>query len=101
MIYGDSLNAVSDNSFRYGGDERYPQASADMRSSIAALAAAPCDVLIAAHPNLTGLWTTIDEHGKGDRAKLIDSSSCKRYAAAGKERLDQRLEDEKRSSTAP
>jgi len=101
MIYGDSLNAVSDESFKYGGDARYPQAAADMRSSIAALAAAPCDVLIAAHPNFTGLWTTIDEHGKGDRTKLIDSSSCKRYASAGKQRLDQRLEDEKRGSAAP
>lgn len=101
MIYGDSLNAVSDTSFKYGGDARYPQAAADMRSSIAALAAAPCDVLIAAHPNFTGLWTTIDEHGKGDRAKLIDSSACKRYATAGKERLDQRLKDEKLSSAAP
>jgi metallo-beta-lactamase class B len=101
MIYGDSLMAVSDKSFKYGGDARYPQAAADMRSSIAALAAAPCDVLIAAHPNFTGLWTTIDERGKGDRTKLIDSSSCKRYASAGKERLDQRLEDEKRGSAAP
>jgi metallo-beta-lactamase class B len=101
VIYGDSLNAISDKSFKYGGDARYPQAAADMASSIAALAAAPCDVLIAAHPNFTGLWTTIDEHGQGDRTKLIDSSSCKRYAAAGKGRLDRRLEDEKRSSTAP
>ena len=100
MVYGDSLNAVSDNSFKYGGDERYPNAASDMTSSIAALAAAPCDILVAAHPNLTGLWSVIDEHGKGDRAKLIDSSSCKRYAAAGKERLDKRLADEKLSTSA-
>jgi metallo-beta-lactamase class B len=95
MIYGDSLNAVSDNSFKYSGDERYPNAASDMNSSIAALASAPCDILIAAHPNLTNLWSVIDEHGKGDRAKLVDASSCKRYAAAGKERLDKRLADER------
>jgi metallo-beta-lactamase class B len=95
MVYGDSLNAVSDDSFKYGGDERYPNAARDMTSSIAALAAAPCDILIAAHPNFTGLWSIIDEQGKGDRAKLIDSSSCKRYAAAAKERFDKRLADEK------
>ena len=94
MVYADSLNAVSDDSFKYSGDERYPNAASDMEASIAALAAAPCDILIAAHPNLTSLWSVIDEHGKGDRGKLIDASSCKRYAAAGKERLDQRLADE-------
>jgi metallo-beta-lactamase class B len=95
MVYGDSLNAVSDDSFKYGGDDRYPNAATDMMSSIAALAAAPCDILIAAHPNFTGLWSIVDEHGKGDRAKLIDSSSCTRYAAAGKERLEKRLADER------
>ncbi len=94
VVYGDSLNAVSDDSFKYGGDKRYPNARADMESSIAALAAAPCDILIAPHPELNGLWSIIDERGQGDRAKLIDSDSCKGYAAAGKGRLDKRLKDE-------
>jgi metallo-beta-lactamase class B len=98
IVYGDSLNAVSDDSFKYSGDERYPTAAKDMESSIAALAAAPCDILIAAHPNLTGLWSIIDEHGKGDREKLVDPTSCKRYAAASKERFEKRLADEKRPS---
>jgi metallo-beta-lactamase class B len=95
VVYGDSLNAVSDNSFKYSGDARYPNASADMTSSIAAIAAAPCDILIAAHPELSSLRSVFDEHGKGDRAQLVDSSSCKRYAAGAKERLDKRLQAEK------
>ena len=96
VVYGDSLNAVSDDSFKYSGDARYPNARADMESSIAALAAAPCDVLISVHPELAGLWSIIDERGQGDRAKLIDASACKRYAEAGKQRLEKRLLDEKR-----
>jgi metallo-beta-lactamase class B len=95
VVYGDSLNAVSDNSFKYSGDARYPNASADMTSSIAAIAAAPCDILIAAHPELSSLRSVFDEQGKGDRAQLVDSSSCKRYAAGAKERLDKRLQAEK------
>lgn len=94
VVYGDSLNAISDDSFKYSGDTRYPNARSDMAASIAALAAAPCDILIAAHPDFTGLLTLIDAQGEGDRAQLIDSSACKRYAAAGKERLQKRLEDE-------
>ena len=96
VVYGDSLNAVSDDSFKYSGDARYPNARTDMESSIAALAVAPCDVLISVHPELAGLWSTIDERGQGDRAKLIDASACKRYAEAGKQRLEKRLQDEKR-----
>ncbi len=94
VVYGDSLNAISDDAFKYSGDKRYPTARSDMAASIATLAAAPCDILVAAHPDFTGLLTLIDEQGKGDRTQLIDSSACKRYAAAGKERLDKRLDDE-------
>jgi metallo-beta-lactamase class B len=94
VVYADSLNAVADDSFRYGGDRRYPTAAADMRSSIASLGAAPCDILVTVHPELAALWSVFDERGKGDRLHLIDPSACKRYAAAAKTRLDRRLQDE-------
>jgi metallo-beta-lactamase class B len=94
VVYGDSLNAVSDDAFKYSGDQRYPNASSDMTASIAAIAAAACDILIAAHPDFTGLLTLIDQQGNGDRAQLVDSTACKRYAAAAKERFAKRLEDE-------
>jgi metallo-beta-lactamase class B len=96
VVYGDSLNAVSDDEFKYAGDPRYPNALNDIRASIAAVAAAPCDILVAAHPDLTGLLTIMDAQGNGDRAELIDSAACKRYAAAAKERLEKRLADEAR-----
>lgn len=95
LVYADSLNAVSDESFKYSGDERYPNAAADMLASIAAIAAMPCDILIGPHPEFTGLWSVFDEQGKGDSTKLVDQSSCKRYAAAAQERFDQRLQSEK------
>jgi metallo-beta-lactamase class B len=94
IVYGDSLNAISDDAFKYSGDQRYPSAASDMAASIAAIAAAPCDILVAAHPDFTGLLTLIGPDGNGDRAQLIDPSACKRYAAAGKERFEQRLADE-------
>ena len=96
VVYGDSLNAVSDDAFKYGGDKRYPNAAADMRASIEAIASAPCDILISAHPDQSSLWSVFDEQGKGDRAKLVDSSSCKRYAAGSKTRLEKRLEEERK-----
>ena len=96
VVYGDSLNAISDDSFKYSGDARYPNAAADVSRSIAAVGATPCDILITAHPELGGLWSAIDEHGKGDRARLIDSSACKRYAAGAKARFEKRLESERK-----
>ncbi len=95
IVYSDSLTAVSDDAFKYSGDERYPNAATDMASSIAAISAAPCDVLVAAHPDVAGLWSIIDERGQGDRARLIDSASCKRYAEGAKVRFEKRLQGEK------
>lgn len=95
IVYGDSLNAVSDTSFKYSGDSRYPNARADMEASIAAFDSMRCDVLIAAHPDFTGLWDVIDERGQGDRSKLIDATACKRYASGGRARFEQRLQNEK------
>lgn len=99
ILYGDSLNAISDDSFRYAGDARYPDAAADMAASIAAIAQAPCDILIAAHPELTGLWSIFDEQGKGERAQLVDSSACKRYAEAAERRFERRLESEREADS--
>nr|AIA15040.1 SubclassB3_beta_lactamase [uncultured bacterium]AIA15061.1 SubclassB3_beta_lactamase [uncultured bacterium] len=95
MLYSDSLNAVADSQFKYSGDARYPTAAKDLISSMEAVAAAPCDVLITAHPELSGVWATIDEQGKGDRAKLNDPAACKRYVETTKQRLEQRLASEK------
>jgi metallo-beta-lactamase class B len=94
IVYGDSLTAISDDTFKYGGDERYPDAATDMRASIAALAAARCDILVAAHPDAAGLWSVFDQRGKGNGAQLIDSSACKRYAEAAAARFEKRLKGE-------
>ena len=96
VVYGDSLTAVSDDAFKYGGDKRYPTAAADMRTSIDAIASTPCDILIPAHPDMSGLWEVFDEQGNGDRAKFIDSAACKRYAAGAKTRLERRLKQERK-----
>jgi metallo-beta-lactamase class B len=91
MVYADSLTAVSDDSFKYSGDPRYPTAAADIRASIATLAAVPCDILIASHPERTGLWRVFDEQGRGDRAQLVDGGACARYAEEAREWFDRRM----------
>jgi metallo-beta-lactamase class B len=96
IVYADSLSAVSDDAFKYSGDERYPTAAADMQASIEALRGLPCDILVTAHPEIAGLWSVFDEHGKGDRARLVDPSACERYAAAAKARFATRVETERK-----
>ena len=95
VVYGDSLTAVSDESFRYSGDERYPTAAADMLRSINVMAALPCDILITPHPEASGLWSVFDEHGRVQSAKLIDTSACRHYAETAQALFEKRLQAER------
>jgi len=95
VVYGDSLNAVSDDSFKYSGNSRYPTAATDLFTSIARINAAACDILIVAHPELGGLWSIFDEQGKGDRSRLVDPTACERFAVGSKGRFEERLKSEK------
>lgn len=76
IVYADSMSAVSAPGFRFSAD---PQRVATFRRSIETLAALPCDVLIALHP------------------QFAIGKTCKTFADSARERLDQRLADERKS----
>lgn len=95
IVYGDSLNAVSDDSFKFSGDKRYPNARADLSQSLAAVATTRCDILITVHTEFSKLWSVFDEKGRGRREDLIDPASCSRYADGAKARFEKRLNSEK------
>ena len=88
MVYADSLTALGAGTFRYSGNTVYPNAKADLERSIARVAALPCDILVSAHPNASGL---LEKQAKG---KLADTNACKAYADAGRVKLAETLAQE-------
>lgn len=68
IVYGDSLSAISNDSFKYSGDKRYPTVAADMLASIETIAAASCDILNSVHPEVADLWSSFDERQSRLRA---------------------------------
>jgi metallo-beta-lactamase class B len=88
FAYADSLTAVSDSSFKYGGDARYPNALEDFRSTLARVASLNCDVLLTPHPEASDLWTRIDS------SALIDTTACRRYANHATQKLEDRVRNE-------
>jgi metallo-beta-lactamase class B len=88
LVYADSLTAVSDDSFRYSGDARYPSALADFRRAIERVSRLPCDILITPHPEASGFWERVQQDA------LVDTDACKRYAATAQTRLDERIRQE-------
>lgn len=92
MVYADSQTPISDSSFRYAGDPRYPMAAADFGRGHARIEQLRCDVLITPHPSATKLWERLS--ATGDAPGLIDADACKRYAATSRAALAKRLATE-------
>jgi metallo-beta-lactamase class B len=95
LVYADSLNAVSSESFRYSGDARYPNAGSDLQQSINRIRDLRCDVLISAHPEASQLWEKVERRKSGEREALIAPGACRAYAEGARQRFDARLEKER------
>lgn len=81
MVYADSLYALSGDAVRFSDNPGYPEAKADVERSIATLASLECDVLVAAHPELGGLWERKAQQPARGNAAFIDRDACRNYAA--------------------
>jgi metallo-beta-lactamase class B len=94
MVYLDSLNPVSDDTFKFSGDQRYPAVLEEFTESLRSAESLPCDILLAPHPEFADLWGRLERRASGDRDALIDTTACRRYVEAARHKLDLRIEQE-------
>jgi metallo-beta-lactamase class B len=97
LVYADSLTPVSDDGFRFTGDERRPSIADAFRRSISRVEELPCQVILAPHPEF------IDLTGKLARLKqrpevnpFVEENACRTYASTARKRLEQRLAAERK-----
>ncbi len=86
IVYADSLNPISNDNYRFSD---HPNDVAAFRTSIAKIAASPCDILVTPHPSASKLGERFAA-GK----PLLDEDGCKAYAADRLQLLDARLAKE-------
>lgn len=92
MVYADSLNPISAPAFKFSHNRDYPQALADFEKSFKFFESTPCDILITAHPEFSGVLDRMaarERNAKPD--SLIDTGACRRYAESGRAKLRERL----------
>jgi len=92
VVYADSVNAISDDVYRYGDEAAHPGVLAAFQATLATVAALPCDILLTPHPDGSDMWLRL---GAQPSEKLVDTDACRRYAAGGRERLEVRLAKER------
>jgi metallo-beta-lactamase class B len=96
MVYADSVTPVSGDGFKFTASPEYPRALDDFEKSFAFLETTPCDILITVHPEVSELWDRLDARQNGTTPDpMISTGACRELAAHGRERLQQRIAEEK------
>lgn len=92
VVFASSLNAVTAAPFTYAG---HPEATQDLRASIARVEGLDCDILISAHPNNSGgIEKLAGRVANATPNPFIDPNACKAYGVRARGILDQRLATE-------
>lgn len=102
MVYGDSLSAISNATYRYTGGNGQPNVVDRFRASIERMASLPCDILVTTHPSASGFAEKLKgrvERGIAPGAPgdpFIEPGACQAYAERASKGLDGRIRSERR-----
>nr|AIA11433.1 L1_beta_lactamase [uncultured bacterium] len=91
MVFADSLFAMSGAGVRFSDNPGYPNAKADLDRSITTVESLKCDVLVAGHPELGGLWERKAKQPVRGNAAFIDRDACRNYGRKARARLAETL----------
>jgi len=95
VVYADSLNSVSAPGFKFSGDAKQPSRVKSFQESMDKVAALPCDLLLAPHPELVDIKGKLAKRAADASVNpFIDAGACRAYAKAARERLDTRVREE-------
>ena len=91
FVYADSETPVSADDFLFTKNTTYPNAIADFERGFATLERLSCDVLVTPHPGVSALWDRVSPSDGAIGPAFVDRDACRRYAAAARAALQQRL----------
>jgi len=78
----------------------YPSALTDFEKSFSFLETTPCDILITAHPELSGLWDRLDARKRGVVPDpMVDPIACRQLALRARQQLAERVAHERDGSS--
>jgi metallo-beta-lactamase class B len=94
VVYADSLNAYSNDTFRFTGDAAHPDLSASFNASIDKVRKLACDVVVSVHPGATDTFKKAAAK-TASHNPFIDPNGCRNYVVEPQQLLDKRLKQEK------
>ncbi len=92
------VGSLSAPDFKLVGNTKYPDAAMDFRTSFAMVAALPCDIALAPHPEIVDFWTRVAKRDQGNANALIDTTLCRSYAIDSRDSFEAQLAKERADS---
>jgi metallo-beta-lactamase class B len=94
VVYADSITAFTNGVYRYG-DPAHPERVAAFRKTFGIVAALPCDLLITAHPDVSGFFDKVAAHRAGAKPDpLFDPTACRTFAKTSAANFEEKLKKE-------
>lgn len=91
-VFADSLNPVSSDKYRFSD---HPEVVQQFEKSYKRLEALPCELLLTPHPAQSQLFERLDK-GATNTEAVKDAEGCRKYVAAARQALAERLDSEKK-----
>jgi len=85
------VGSLSAPDFKLIGNPKYPAVVKDFEYSFAMVAALPCDIALAPHPQMVDFWERVAKRGQGDADALLDPTMCGAYAKNARESFEAQL----------
>ena len=93
VVYADSQTPISADGFLFTRGDAYPTAVADFERGHATLESLRCDVLLTPHPGASAMFDRLP--AREGASLVVDREGCRRYAAAARRALAERLARER------
>lgn len=95
------VGSLSAPGFKLIGNANDPDIVNDFEHSFAKVAALPCDLPLAPHPEMVDFWQRVAKSNHGDAEALLDPAGCRVYARDSRKAFEAQLAKQRAEATSP
>ena len=95
------VGSLSAPGFELIGNPKYPNVVKDFERSFAMVAALPCDIPLAPHPEMVNFWERAAKRKRGDANALMDPAGCRVYAGDARKNFEAELATQRADAASP
>jgi metallo-beta-lactamase class B len=94
------VGSLSAPGFQLAGNPKSPDIVKDFAHSFSMVAALPCDIPLAPHPDMVDFWARVGKLEQGQANAPIDPAGCRAYADSARKSFEAELARQKADATS-